>query len=494
MRRRALAALLSGLTIATTAECRAQAPVAQVRGTVFDSVAMTPLRGALVRIVRTDDPSIGRSTQTDSLGAFAHDSVSAGVWLASFLHPTLDSLRLEPGIVRLEITEAGVLSLALGTPSGQTLVTQACGSGSAEDAGVIFGTVRNADDESPLAGATIEVEWPEWVLGKQAVVTERATQRTTTDSLGAYRLCGVPPGSTLRARSWKLTDSAGVIEVTVPGSGYAVQDFDVGIGGVSPTTIATNPDSAGQTVVRLGNATVRGKITTTAGAPLPNAIVRILGSGSAERSGSTGEFTVNDALAGTQTLEVRAIGYTPIRRTVRLRNSEAAEVSLSLATRNVELDTIRVVAGREIPWDVRGIERRWRTGMGRFMDGQTVRDRASIYTSDALRGIANVMIRPGNQQFGNQIFMMANGGTECRPLLFVDGLQADLAGRGGINLDELVTPGQVAAVEVYNRPTMVPAEYLTMGNGCGVVAVWTKFGTNNVPVLPPKSVRRSSMP
>jgi Fe-S-cluster containining protein len=212
----------------TPAPLAAQAPtVAQVRGTVFDSVAMTPLRGALVRIVRADDPSVGRSAQTDSLGAFVHDSVPTGVWLASFLHPVLDSLRLEPGIVRLEIIEAGVLQLPLGTPSGPTLVVQACGPGGADDAGVIFGTVRNADDETPLIGATVEVEWPEWTLAKKAMVTVRAQRRTVTDSLGAYRLCGVPPGSTLRARSWKDADSAGVVEVTVPASGYAVQDFDI---------------------------------------------------------------------------------------------------------------------------------------------------------------------------------------------------------------------------------------------------------------------------
>jgi hypothetical protein len=475
------------------ANLAAQAPpVAQVRGTVFDSVAMTPLRGALVRIVRADDPSVGRSAQTDSLGAFAHDSVPAGVWLASFLHPVLDSLRLEPGIVRLEIIEAGVLQLPLGTPSGPTLVVQACGPGGADDAAVIFGAVRNADDETPLIGATVEVEWPEWTLAKKAMVTERAQRRTVTDSLGAYRLCGVPPGSTLRARSWKDADSAGVVEVTVPTSGYAVQDFDIGVGAtgvVSPVIATTDVDSSAAPIVRRGSAAVRGRIITTTGAPLPNAIVRVLGSGSAVRSGSAGEFRVTDAVAGTQTIEARAIGYSPVRRTVRLRTTEVAEITLSLATRNVELDTIRVVAGRDVPWDVRNIERRWRTGMGRFLDGKTVRERASMYLSDALQGMPGVFVRFPRQGYGQDIYMRGNRGVECRAMLFVDGMPFDAAGRGGMSIDEFVQPRDVAAVEVYNRPTMVPAEYLTMARDCGVVAVWTRFGTGNVPVLPPKSSR-----
>jgi hypothetical protein len=477
----------------TPATLAAQAPtVAQVRGTVFDSVAMMPLRGALVRIVRADDPSVGRSAQTDSLGAFVHDSVPTGVWLASFLHPVLDSLRLEPGIVRLEIIEAGVLPLALSTPSGPTLVTQSCGPGGSDDAGMIFGTVRNADDEAPLVGASIEVEWPEWTLAKKSVVTELARRRTVSDSLGTYRLCGVPPGSTLRARSWRDTDSAGVVEVAVPASGYAVQDFDIGVGatgGVSPVIATTDADSSAAPVARRGSAVVRGRITTAAGAPLPNAIVRVLGSGSAVRSGTAGEFRVSDAVAGTQTIEVRAIGYSPIRRTVRLRTTEPSDITLSLATRNVELDTIRVVAGRDIPWDVRNIERRWRTGMGRFLDGKTVRERASMYLSDALQGMPGVFVRFPRQGFGQDIYMRGNRGGECRAMIFVDGMPFDAAGRGGMSIDEFVQARDVAAVEVYNRPTMVPAEYLTMARDCGVVAVWTKFGTGNVPVLPPKSSR-----
>ncbi len=47
-------------------------------GTVFDSVGMRPLAGAVVRIVRADDPSIGRTTQRDSVGRFAYDTVMGG--------------------------------------------------------------------------------------------------------------------------------------------------------------------------------------------------------------------------------------------------------------------------------------------------------------------------------------------------------------------------------------------------------------------------------
>ena len=481
------------------------AGVAQVRGTVFDSLAMVPLRGALVRLVRADDPSVGLSATTDSLGAFLHDGVRFGVWIASFSHGALDSLRLEPPIARVDIVEAGVVQLDLGTPSGPVLVARACGSLSADSAGVVQGTVRATDDEAMRAGALVEVEWPEWVLASGAMRTERKQRRTVTDSLGVYRLCGVPAGSTLRARSWRQTDSAGVIELKVPASGYAVQDFFIGSGRLrpqSPVATARGSSSAVPSELR-GTAVVRGRITTAAGAPLPDASVRVLGSGSVVRSNATGDFRVEDALAGTQTIEARAIGYLPVRRTVRLRSDSSLDVTLSLNTRNVELDTVRVAAGREIPWDVRGIERRWRTGLGKFIDGKTAAARATLYASDALRGMPGVFVRMEGQQYGNQIYLRDNGGRECRAQLWVDGMRFGPAtgvggpnsrGRSvmdetGVTLDERVTIQDVAAIEVYNRPTVVPPEYMTMANDCGVVAVWTKSGTENVPILPPKSAR-----
>lgn len=469
----------------------AQAPVtARVQGTVMDSVAMKPLAGAVVRIVRADDPSFGHTATTDSAGAFAHQSVSGGVWLASFLHSTLDSLRLEPGIVRLEITEAGVVSMPMGTPSARTLVAMACGGGVAADAGLITGEVRRADDDGTLAGATVEVEWPEWVLGKKSLTTEMSRRTAVTDSLGRYTLCGAPSGSTLRTVTWSGVDTAGVVEVQVPSAGYAVQDFT--IGRAEYVVVATDSLSTARTVatMRRGRALVRGRITTSNGVPLPEAMVRVIGSGSTVRTSPAGEFRISDAVAGTQSIEVRAIGYSPSRRTLHLSDGVEAEVAMSLAVRNVELDTVRVVAGREIPFDVRGIERRWRSGLGRFLDGKTVMERSTLFTTDALRGMPGVAILPVEQGFGQAVYMRSNIGQECRAMLFVDGMPLDAAGRGGLSLDETIRPDMVAAVEVYNRPTLVPAEYLTMARNCGVVSVWTKQGTGNVPVLPPKSARR----
>ncbi len=70
----------AAMVAAAVSDAHAQtATRAQVFGSVFDSVGMKPLAGAVVRLVRTEDPSIGRTAISDVGGRFADDSVASGV-------------------------------------------------------------------------------------------------------------------------------------------------------------------------------------------------------------------------------------------------------------------------------------------------------------------------------------------------------------------------------------------------------------------------------
>ena len=382
--------LCVGLPFALSAQAAVRA---QITGTVYDSVTRRTLSGAMVRIVRATDPSIGRSTTTDALGGFAYDSVPAGVWLASFLHPSLDSLRLEPGVVRIDINESGTITLPLTIPSARTLIALNCRGPIAGDLGVIVGEVHRASDDGAIMGASVEVSWPEWLLQKGRLVTDQRVRTAITDSLGRYALCGAPSGGTLRGLAWKGADTSGALEVATPDAGYSVLDF--AIAPVEHVVVkldaGTNP--ALTATVRRGRASVRGVITTMDRRPLANALVRVIGSGSQARTAQTGAYVIADAGAGTQTLEARAIGYQPMREAVRLADGAPTTVDLRLPVQRVQLDTVRVVAGRELPVEVRAIERRWRVGVGTIMDGNLVRDRSNLFVTDALRGLSGVTVR-----------------------------------------------------------------------------------------------------
>ena len=467
---------------------QAQEPVrAQVTGTVYDSVGRTPLAGAIVRIVRADNPAVGRTATADIYGRFRYDTVSAGSWLATFLHPVLDSLRLEPGIFRVDINEPGALVLPLTTPSARTLALSSCRGPQADDMGVIVGEVRLAADDRPLVGATVDVEWPEWILQKGRLVTDVRRRSARTDSAGRYTLCGAPNGNTLRGLAWLGADSTGAVEIATRDAGYTVLDF--AIAPIERVAVRIDSTSAMTAMVRRGNAIVRGRVTTLDQRPLPNAIVRVLGSGTQVRSGANGAFVITDAGAGTQTLEARAIGYAPTRIPLRLSQASPVAVDVRLAVQRVQLDTVRVTAGKTLTPELRAIERRWRSGTGTVLDGNYVRERSSNFVTDALRGINGVSIRQV-AGYGQAILMRSSAGSECPAQIIVDGALLPPSQVASITLDEITRREDIAAIEVYARPSQVPAEFTSMISGCGVIAIWTKRATGGVIPIKPSPARR----
>lgn len=479
---------LSAVALAAQSPTRAAAPVrARIAGMIYDSVAKRPLAEALVRIVRADNPAVGRSATTDVTGAFRFDTVPAGTWLATFLHPILDSLRLEPAVAQIIIAEPGAVELPFAVPSLRSIALRRCGPRLAAGDGMITGEVRDANTDAPVVGAWTTVEWPEWVLQARRLVTEIRRLSIRTDSLGRYALCGAPNGGSYRALAWSGADTTGAIEVALPESGYAIQDFVIG----HTETISVRIDSASAATptatVRRGRASVRGTITTIDGRGLAGAVVRVIGSGSQVRTAANGSFLIADAGNGTQTVEARAIGYSPSRTSVVLRDGDVMPVSMMMARQRVQLDTVRVMAGREIPPQVRAIERRWQSGVGTFLDARTVREKATIFLTDALRGLNGVSVfQVGG--YGQKVMMRSPfNGAECEARLVVDGQVVPPGQVANISIDELAKPNEIAAIEVYPRANLVPPEFVTVEAGCGVVVLWTKRATGGVLPVSPKA-------
>ena len=477
--------LLGTALIAPMLALPAQSAVsARVSGAVYDSIAAAPLADALVRLYRPGDPSVGVSTRTNAQGRFEVAELPSGVWVASFAHARLDSLHLEAPLARVEVIESGTIPLTLAIASASSVARMLCPTGS-DSAVTLVGEVRSAGNKSPLAGASVSVEWPEWVFAKKSTVREEVRRTARTDSVGRYVLCGAPRGTVVSAQAWQASDSTGSIEFGIPESAYAVLNLFVDIRGSAPTAASEN--AAGPAPARSGAGIVRGAVRTSTAAALPGAIVRVIGSGAVARTDTLGSFYIVDAVGGTQTVEARAIGFEPERRAVQLEPGVPLEISFTLNKRNVLLDTVRVVAGQRVPNDVLSLERRWRQGQGTFIDGATVRDRASTMVTTALVGVPGIRLafRAG---YGNTIVARNFVGGECQAILFLDGLRFTTPGQYPVTLDELVAPEDVAVLEVYARSSTIPAEYLTV-DGCGAVAVWTKRGLGNIPVFDPRTRR-----
>ena len=402
--------------------------------------------------------------------------------MASFAHARLDALRLEAPLARVAVVESGTIPLTLAIASASSVARMLCPTGS-DSAVTLVGEVRSAGDKSPVAGATVSVEWPEWVFAKKSTVREEVRRTARTDRDGRYVLCGAARGTVVSARAWQASDSTGQIEFDTPESAYAVLDLFVDRRAFA-AMLPTDSGAPAPAPARAGAVVVRGTVQSGLAVGLPDAIVRVIGSGVAVRTDSTGAFYMLDAAGGTQSVEALAIGYEPERRAVQLEPGVPLELSFRLNKRNVLLDTVRVVAGRALPNDIRSLERRWRQGQGTFLDGATVRERSSTMVTNALTGLPGLRVVSG-QGWGNNIVGRNFVGLECRATLFLDGVLLSTPGRYPATLDEMVAPDDVAVLEVYGRSSTVPAEYLTL-DGCAVVAVWTKRGLGNVPVFGPQ--------
>jgi hypothetical protein len=442
------------------AELQAQ-PVARLRGVVFDSVAAAPLAHAAVRVFRGDNAAEGVDLRTDTAGRFVLPGVRPGTWLVSFLHPRLDSLRLDAPVARVEVVEAGDIDVTLAVPSGASLARALCGARPDDSTAVVVGDVRDAATRRALSGATVRATWPEWVFAKRQMGREDVTRVARTDSTGQFILCGVPQGTTVRALAYRDADTTGVVELAIPAADYAVTDFLL--------------DRSG---ARAGS--VRGVVQTPDGKPFANAMARVLGSGTMVRTDSSGTFRIADAAAGTQMVEVRALGYEQQRRQVTLVPGEPLAMSFTVDRARVLLDTVRVFAGRKLPPDVVAIERRWRAGQGVILDAATVRQRASNYITNALFAVPGVRLGMRNG-FGNTVYFRGIGG-ECIPIIYLDGFRFVA---NGLSLDEIVAPQDVAAMEVYVRPMQRPAEFTDLAD-CGVLVVWTRYHLGNIPVFDPR--------
>ena len=107
------------------------------------------------------------------------------------------------------------------------------------------------------------------------------------------------------------------------------------------SSLAFATTSAAQT----GNGRVTGTITDrTAGAPISNVAITVVGTTLGARSGTDGKFTINEVPAGAQRLRAARIGYSPADQLVNLTPGQTATVNIALSTATVTLDQM-VVTG-----------------------------------------------------------------------------------------------------------------------------------------------------
>lgn len=437
-----------GLTVSLAALSMAGGLCAQgrVRGVAYDSLLGRPLAGASVWLRDLD-----RSTLTDSAGRFTLNDVPTGPHVFLLDHPDLDSAGL--GIVAAALTVERDREVALAVPSIGTIWRRLCGrSISGADSAIVFGAVRDADSRRLLSGVGVTVVWPHLTLAalRHEGVETRADS-AMTDSTGTYRICGVATGLNVHAQARAGSFATGIVQLMAGERPVARRDFSLSRMPVGDSS--------------RGGSTLTGRIRSSTGRPVAEAVVVLEGVDSAV-SDAEGRFTLTRLPGGTQWLRARAVGFAPRETGVDLPSSGVDSLDLELHA-ITELDTITVVATARTRRVLREVDARRKLGLGYALGPDEIQRRVTLRS--VLQSFPSVTVQGTMNSF--TVFMRSGSMSRayCVADLRIDGIPSTW------DLLSSYEPKDIAAVEVYPRASTVPLQYQNVASTCGMVLVWTKY-------------------
>jgi hypothetical protein len=240
------------------------------------------------------------------------------------------------------------------------------------------------------------------------------------------------------------------------------------------------------------------------GAPIPGAQVALRVARVGGLTDSLGQVAL-DVSPGTDTLEVRFLGYASSLRPIDLDRGGAHEIDIQLAQEAVTLPKITVAGSGVVREPGLGFSRRQKIGLGHFVTRADIERFRPTTSSDILRRVPGVRVR--SNRAGDHVISMMRSTSRCRVQYYVDNvampteelLDAAIEQRvraaeqnGGtaaqtrskkLNRDlpsftiDHIAPEMIEAIEVYRGAAEIPIEYRTTGSLCGVVLIWTRTGT-----------------
>ena len=449
---------------------------ARVSGTVFDSVAMSPLANAFVQLVAVKDAAArSRGAQTDTLGHFSIDSVPVGRYLIGFYHPVLPLLGLDEPTYVLTIAGSQSITADMATPAAATLFALVCGKRPAKDSvGLLLGRLFDARSRTTVRAGSVVVQWPVASIAHGRLEMGIAEVSVAVDTAGRFATCAIPANRDMTLIGESRGDSSGAVPLRVAPRGVAARDLFVG-GGERITVEhldSTFVDSAGVVQPRLttmhflrGTARLTGTIRGVRGRPL-GAHVSVADAGLEAVTNDLGVYSLANLPAGTHAVSMRAIGFFPDERSIDLVADSAVRLDVRLGTVRAVLDTIRIF-GKPISRDLGEFERRRRAGWGSYLTSVEIRRRGAFETTDLIRSARSMFVTRDNR---GQLQLYSRGRT-CLPAVFIDHVRLtifdDLS-----ELDSMVLPDEIAAIEFYTASS-APPEFLPFG-ACAAIVIWRK--------------------
>ncbi len=212
-----------------------------------------------------------------------------------------------------------------------------------------------------------------------------------------------------------------------------------------------------------------GVVRDSAGEHLVGADLTVLNSRAGGFSNDTGGFRVLGVPAGRGTLRIRRLGYAP--RTVDFTVEAGQSIQLDVVLSRVPLNIDPVVVSADAKqlytgWAAKFYQRMER-GNGRFITRAEIERRNAIRTTDLLRSLPGVQIRP-SRMASNTVYLR---GQRCTPFIWIDNTPAMA---GYVDLDNF-EPNSLEGIEIYSSAATVPAELSVPRDkmACGMIVLWS---------------------
>lgn len=231
----------------------------------------------------------------------------------------------------------------------------------------------------------------------------------------------------------------------------------------------------GRGLAQVPAGVLLGRVTDSAGVPVPFAAVAILSANLRVTADSNGRFRFERVPAGPQAVAVRAFGWKPILFMITMGEGEEQTFQVGLE-RAPQLMPELIAKGRrsakppEYAFTTRydGFFHRRRVRSGTFrVRGESIWLDTASRTADMLRGIPGVRVATSGV-LSSVSFLGCHG----KVAVWIDGARV-MTDDHNDALD-FVAPSDVEMVEVYRRAGQIPAEFLE--DACAAVVIWTRVG------------------
>ena len=288
--------------------------------------------------------------------------------------------------------------------------------------------------------------------------------------------CGLPETMNGKLQVFRGGVQTGEVPVELGGtSGTNLLAMrSMSISSTSQVVASASTDTGAKTTIVRGRSRVTGKILNKYGQPIVGARVELQNTGAATKTRANGDFTLDSLPSGTQTLEIRQLGFAPTEVAVELSAANPQNVTVKMTDYVPVLSEMRVTANREHGLSDVGFADRKKSGMGYYLDADQLKTRQTVQFSDMLRTVPGVRVQPGGN--GTNVITSSRNPTGGCVTFYVDGAPWQQMTPG--DLDTYVRPEEVAALEVYNGST-TPAQFQQPGlTGCTTVVIWTERRIN----------------